>query len=149
MVHLDGHNGLHSPDLDRVGSNFEFRGFLLNETTVSWAITAFSLLFVPYVLFCFNTVTDGVFYGIGRTKYMAYQSIITNGSVYAIAFLLYVTGIWEPSFEGVMLLFSLGILVDSVLTMLFLLRALYFESLSGTETEFRESPSNSPTRIAT
>ena len=127
-----------------------FAGFLSDdETTVSWAITAFSLLFVPYVLFCFNTVTDGVFYGIGRTKYMAYQSIITNGSVYAIAFLLYVTGIWEPSFEGVMLLFSLGILVDSVLTMLFLLRALYFESLSGTETEFRESPSNSPTRIAT
>ena len=126
-----------------------FARFLsVDVTTVSWAITAFSLLFVPYVLFCFNTVTDGVFYGIGRTKYMAYQSILTNGSVYAVAFVLYVTGIWEPTFEEVMLLFSLGILVDSVLTVLFLLKALYFEPGNGIDMDQRESPSLSPTSIA-
>ena len=93
--------------------------------TVKWAVTAFGILFVPYVLFAFNTVIDSVFYGIGQTKYMAYQAIITNGSVYLGAFLLYSAGIWQPTFEGVMTLFAVGILVDSFLTMFFLLKALY------------------------
>ena len=51
-----------------------------------WAVTAFGILFVPYVLLSFNTVTDSVFYGIGKTKYLAYQSLLTNGTVYMAAF---------------------------------------------------------------
>ena len=106
-----------------------FANFLSDDpVTVQWAITAFSLLFVPYVLFCFNTVSDGVFYGVGQTKFMAYQSLLTNGTVYLVGFLLYAFDIWEPTFQGVMLLFSLGILVDSILTVLFLLRVLYYGS---------------------
>ncbi|MXX92880.1 MAG: hypothetical protein F4Y63_05420 [Chloroflexi bacterium] len=106
-----------------------FANFLSDdETTVSWAITAFSLLFVPYVLFCFNTVSDGVFYGVGQTKFMAYQSLLTNGTVYLVGFVLYALGIWEPTFQSVMLLFSLGILVDSILTILFLLKVLYLDT---------------------
>ena len=95
--------------------------------TVKWAVTAFGILFVPYALFSFNTVMDSVFYGIGQTKYLAYQSVLTNGSVYLIAFLLYATGAWTPTFEGVMVLFSLGILVDSFLTVFFLAKVLYAE----------------------
>ena len=98
-----------------------------NEETVRWAVTAFGILFVPYVLFAFNTVTDSVFYGIGKTKYLAYQSLLTNGTVYLAAFLLYAVGAWSPSFEDVMVLFSLGILVDSLLTASFLVRVLYGE----------------------
>ena len=105
-----------------------FAGALTDdEETVRWAVTAFGILFVPYVLFAFNTVTDSVFYGIGKTKYMAYQSLLTNGTVYLAAFLLYAVGAWSPSFEDVMVLFSLGILVDSLLTALFLVRVLYVE----------------------
>ena len=115
-----------------------FRGFagLLSDDseTVSWAVTAFGILFVPYVLFSFNTVTDSVFYGIGLTKYMAYQSILTNGTVYLVAFLLYVSGTWEVTFEGVMVLFSLGILFDTFLTMFYLVKALYVDpARQGTE----------------
>ena len=101
-----------------------------DEETVRWAITAFSILFVPYVLFSFNTVSDSVFYGIGKTKYLAYQSLLTNGSVYLAAFLLYTSGIWEVSFEGVMALFAIGILVDSILTLTFLIKVLYLEPVS-------------------
>ena len=68
--------------------------------TVKWAITAFGILFVPYVLFSFNTVTDSFFYGLGKTKYLAYQSLLTNGSVYLVAFLLYVAGAWGRDFRG-------------------------------------------------
>ena len=112
-----------------------FEGFvgLLNSdaATVQYAVTAFGILFVPYVLFSFNTVTDAFFYGTGRTEYLAYQSIITNGTVYVFAFLLYVTSVWTPTFEGVLVLFSLGILVDSILTIVFLLNVLYINSPIG------------------
>ena len=105
-----------------------FAGALTDDVaTVGWAVTAFGILFVPYVLFSFNTVIDSVFYGLGKTQYMAYQAVLTNGTVYLVAFLLYVMGVWEPSFEGVMILFALGILVDSFLTVFFLLQALYID----------------------
>lgn len=109
-----------------------FPGFarLLTDdaATVNWAVTAFGILFVPYALFAFNTVMDSVFYGTGQTKYLAYQSIITNGTVYLAAFLLYASGIWDVTFEGVMTLFALGILIDSFLTAFFLLKALYVDA---------------------
>ena len=95
--------------------------------TVRWAVTAFAILFVPYVLFSFNTVSDSVFYGVGKTQYLAYQSLLTNGTVYLGAFLLYTSGLWEVSFEGVMALFSIGILVDSILTLTFLIKVLYID----------------------
>ena len=118
-----------------------FANFLSDDpVTVQWAITAFSLLFVPYVLFCFNTVSDSVFYGIGQTKFMAYQSLLTNGTVYLLGFALYAFDIWEPTFEGVMLLFSLGILMDSLLTVLFLLKILYFD-VQILKTEFASASS--------
>lgn len=105
-----------------------FAGMLTDDpATVEWAITAFGILFVPYVLFSFNTVIDSVFYGLGKTQYMAYQSVLTNGTVYLVAFLLYTSGVWQPTFESVMGLFALGILVDSFLTMFFLLKALYID----------------------
>ncbi len=95
--------------------------------TVQWAVTAFGILFVPYVLLSFNMVMDSFFYGTGRTKYLAYQSLITNGTVYAAAFLLYIADVWNPTFESVMLLFALGIVVDSFLTVLFLVKTLYLD----------------------
>ncbi|MCH7625520.1 MAG: MATE family efflux transporter [Chloroflexi bacterium] len=115
---------------------FEVFARLLSSdaTTVQYAVTAFSILFVPYVLFSFNTVSDAFFYGTGRTKYLAYQSIITNGTVYVSAFLLYLANVWIPTFEGVLFLFSLGILVDSFLTIGFLLRVLYFSPASNAST---------------
>ena len=108
---------------------FPWAAAALNDdsATVEWAVTAFGILFVPYVLLAFNTITDSVFYGIGRTKYLAYQSAITNGTVYLVGFLLYAAGLWEPTFQGVMLLFALGILADTLLTLLFLIKALYLD----------------------
>ena len=105
-----------------------FAGMLTDDPeTVRWAVTAFGILFVPYVLFSFNTVIDSVFYGLGKTQYMAYQSVFTNGTVYLVAFLLYIGGAWQPTFESVMALFALGILVDSFLTVIFLLKVLYID----------------------
>jgi Na+-driven multidrug efflux pump len=103
-----------------------FAGILSSDApTVEYAVTAFGILFIPYVLFSFNIVIDAFFYGTGKTQYLAYQAIITNGTVYLVAFLLFITGVWNPTFAGIMVLFSLGILVDSILTLVFVLKMLY------------------------
>jgi hypothetical protein len=70
-------------------------------------------------------VTDSIFYGVGKTKYQAYQAIITNGTVYVIAFIVYLTNVWTPTFTTIMILFGIGIVVDSILTVFYALRVLY------------------------
>ena len=96
---------------------------------LKFALLAFGILLFPYVMFAFNTVTDSIFYGMGRTIYMAIQSAITNGTVYLGAFILYVSGTWSPTFEGVMWLFFCGIAVDTCLTLFLLRRLLYSKTV--------------------
>jgi Na+-driven multidrug efflux pump len=96
-----------------------------NDEIVSSSVAAMSILFIPYMLLALNLITDSIFYGIGKTKYMAYQSIITNGTVYVGAFVAYVAGLWTPTFNSILVLFSIGILVDSVLTLYFASRVLF------------------------
>ena len=84
-----------------------------------------TILIVPYMLFALNTITDSIFYGTGKTKYMAYQTIITNGLVYGVAFITYLTGYWTPTFTTILILFSIGIVVDSILTVFYAFRVLF------------------------
>ena len=96
-----------------------------NSGIVNLSIKAMALLIVPYVLLALNLVTDSIFYGVGKTRYMAYQAIITNGTVYVIAFIAYLTDAWTPTFTSIMVLFGIGILVDSLLTVYYAFRVLY------------------------
>lgn len=95
-----------------------------NREIVDYSQKAMVILIVPYILLALNMVTDSIFYGVGKTKYQAYQAIITNGTVYVVAFLLYLNGIWIPTFTSVLLLFGIGILVDSILTVYYALKVL-------------------------
>jgi Na+-driven multidrug efflux pump len=69
-----------------------------------------------YVLFAFNNVIDSIFYGIGKTSYMLFQSVVINTVFYGTAFLLYVTGIYQPTLTLIALMFAAGIAFDSLLT---------------------------------
>lgn len=90
--------------------------FSSDPKVLDLANTSVSYLLVPYALLGFNLVMDSLFYGLGKTQYLAYQSLYTNGTVYLGAYLLYMLGVWVPTFESVLILFGLGILVDSGLT---------------------------------
>ncbi len=96
-----------------------------NKQVVDVSINAMKLLIVPYLLLALNMVTDSIFYGVGKTKYQAYQAIITNGTVYFFAFIAYLTGFWTPTFTSIMVLFGIGILVDSILTLFYAFRVLF------------------------
>ena len=99
-----------------------------NSEIVNLSGKAMALLIVPYVLLALNLVTDSIFYGVGKTKYMAYQAIFTNGTVYVVAFLAYLTGFWTPTFTSILILFGIGILVDSILTLYYAFRVLFPKS---------------------
>jgi hypothetical protein len=77
------------------------------------------------MLLALNLVTDAIFYGVGKTRYMAYQALLTNGTVYVIAFIAYIGGLWIPSYTSILLLFGAGILVDSLLTVYYAVRVVY------------------------
>ncbi len=96
-----------------------------NGQLVNVSIEAMKLLIIPYILLALNMVTDSIFYGVGKTQYQAYQAIITNGTVYVIAFVAYLAGFWTPTFISIMILFGIGIIVDSILTVYYALKVLY------------------------
>lgn len=70
-----------------------------------------------YVLFAFQNVFDATFYGIGKTNYMLFESIVTNTIYYGIAFILYITNIWSPTLEGIALMFGIGMAFDSIVSL--------------------------------
>ena len=69
-----------------------------------------------YVLFAYNNVIDSIFYGIGKTTYMLFQSVVINSVFYGILFILYVSGIYQPTLILIAIMFAAGIALDSLLT---------------------------------
>ncbi len=70
-----------------------------------------------YVLYAFQNVFDSVFYGLGKTNYMLFESVATNTVYYGIAFILYLTGVWTPSLIEIALLFGIGNAFDSIVSL--------------------------------
>ena len=70
-----------------------------------------------YVLYAIQNVFDSTFYGLGKTNYMLFESIVTNTVYYGIAFILYLANIWTPSLIGIAVLFGIGNAFDSVVSL--------------------------------
>ena len=76
------------------------------------------LLLVPfYVLYAVQNVFDSTFYGLGKTNYMLFESVVTNTIYYGIAFVFYVTNVWTPTLTGIALLFGIGNAFDSIVSL--------------------------------
>ena len=102
-----------------------FMAQILGFTDVDKLFSLVMLLVGPYVLFAFQNIFDATFYGLGKTSYMLFESVVTNTIYYGIAFVLYATGIWIPTLTGIALLFGIGNAFDSVVSLcayVFLLR---------------------------
>lgn len=69
-----------------------------------------------YVLFAYNNVIDSIFYGLGKTSYMLFQSLVINIVFYGTAFILYITGVYVPTLTLIALMFATGTALDSILT---------------------------------
>ena len=102
-----------------------FMTHILGFTDVEKLFSLVMLLIGFYVLYAVQNVFDATFYGLGKTNYMLFESVVTNTIYYGIAFILYATGIWVPTLTGIALLFGIGNAFDSIVSLgayVFLLR---------------------------
>lgn len=96
-----------------------WKPFLRDALQLSNYTDVFNIALVSvgfYVLFAYNNVIDSIFYGIGKTKYMLFQSVIINSVFYGTLFVLYVTGVYQPTLMLIAIMFAAGIAFDSLLT---------------------------------
>ncbi len=70
-----------------------------------------------YMLYAFQNVFDSTFYGLGKTNYMLFESVVTNSIYYGGAFILYLCGVWQPTLIGIALLFGVGNAFDSLVSL--------------------------------
>ncbi|UGV39836.1 hypothetical protein J7W08_06800 [Methanococcoides orientis] len=69
-----------------------------------------------YIIFAYNNLIDSIFYGIGKTEYMLFQSVLVNTIFYGALFILFQMGVYKPTLELITLMFAAGIAADSMLT---------------------------------
>ena len=70
-----------------------------------------------YVLFAFQNIFDATFYGLGKTNYMLFESVVTNTVYYGAAFVLYLCGAWTPTLTGIAVLFGVGNAFDALVSL--------------------------------
>ena len=96
-----------------------WKGFMANLLQFSDVDKLYSLVMMLlgfYVLYALQNVFDCEFYGLGKTNYMLFESIVTNSIYYGIAFALYLTGKWTPTLISIALLFGIGNAFDSIVS---------------------------------
>ena len=96
-----------------------WKGFMANVLQFSDVDKLYSLVMVLlgfYVLYALQNVFDCEFYGLGKTNYMLFESIVTNSIYYGIAFTLYLAGKWTPTLISIALLFGVGNAFDSIVS---------------------------------
>lgn len=95
-----------------------FMQYVLNYSDVDKLFELVMVLFVFYVLYAFQNVFDATFYGRGKTKYMLFESVVTNSIYYGAFFVLYLCGVWKPTLTGIALMFGFGNAFDTVVSYL-------------------------------
>ena len=96
-----------------------WKPFMQNVLNFSDVDKLFELVLVLlgfYMLYALQNVFDSTFYGLGKTDYMLFESVVTNTIYYGGAFILYLLGVWTPSLIGIALLFGIGNAFDSIVS---------------------------------
>ena len=94
-----------------------FMVHMLGFTDVDKLFELVMVLVGFYVMYAIQNVFDATFYGLGKTNYMLFESVVTNTIYYGIAFILYATGAWTPTLIGIALLFGIGNAFDSIVSL--------------------------------
>ena len=95
-----------------------FMTHVLHFSDIDKLFSLVLLLVIFYIPFAFQNVFDATFYGLGKTNYMLFESVVTNTVYYGTAFLLYSAGLWTPTLTGIALLFGFGNVFDSIVSLL-------------------------------
>ena len=93
-----------------------FMRYVLGYGDVDKLFSLVMVLLAFYVFYAFQNVFDMTFYGLGQTKYMLAESVVTNSVYYGACFLLWRVGAWTPTLLGIALMFGIGNAFDSVVS---------------------------------
>ena len=94
-----------------------FMSHILNFNEVGKLFDLVMVLLGFYMLYAFQNIFDSTFYGLGKTNYMLFESVVTNTIYYGGAFVLYLCGVWEPTLIGIALLFGIGNAFDAIVSL--------------------------------
>ena len=94
-----------------------FMKHVLNYGDVDKLFELVMVLFGFYVLYSIQNIFDCTFYGLGKTHYMLFESVVTNSIYYGIAFILWKAKVWTPSLIGIALLFGIGNAFDTIVSL--------------------------------
>ena len=94
-----------------------FMTHVLNFSDVDKLFELVMVLLGFYMLYAFQNVFDSTFYGLGKTNYMLFESVVTNSIYYGTAFILYLCGVWQPTLIGIALLFGIGNAFDGIVSL--------------------------------
>lgn len=109
-----------------------FMKYVLNYNEVDKLFGLVMLLFGFYVLYAIQNIFDATFYGLGKTHYMLFESVVSNTVYYGTAYILYKCGVWVPTLNSIALLFGIGLAFDFVVSLgayLFLLKRININPL--------------------
>ena len=106
-----------------------FMSRILNFSEVDKLFNLVMVLLVFYMCYAFQNIFDSTFYGLGKTNYMLFESVVTNIIYYGVCFILYITNVFKPSLLGIALMFGIGNLFDSIVSLVVYLFLLKKESL--------------------
>lgn len=95
-----------------------FMRIILGYSEVDKLFKLVMVLLVFYVLYAFQNVFDATFYGRGKTKYMLFESVVTNSIYYGAFFIMYLCGVWKPTLIGIALMFGFGNAFDTIVSYL-------------------------------
>ena len=98
-----------------------WKPFMSNVLGYSDVEKLFSLVMVLlgfYALYAIQNVFDSTFYGLGKTNYMLFESVVTNAIYYGGAFIFYLSGAWTPTLIGIALMFGIGNAFDSIVSLI-------------------------------
>lgn len=94
-----------------------FMQYVLNFSDVDKLLALVMVLFGFYILYAIQNVFDSTFYGLGKTHYMLFESIVTNVLYYGTAYVLWKCGTWQPTLIGIALLFGIGNAFDTIVSL--------------------------------
>lgn len=69
-----------------------------------------------YFIFIFDNVIESYFIAVGKMQHVFNQTFITNIIVYFTSYILFVCGVWVVTLNGIILVFSAGMILSSAYT---------------------------------
>lgn len=93
-----------------------FMKYVLNYKDIDKLFNLVLILLGSYLFYAIQNVFDSTFYGLGKTNYMLFESIVTNVIYYGICFILYIANIFKPSLINIAIMFGIGNIFDSIVS---------------------------------